>query len=274
MISFQEILQYTFGTFLICNLYIYRYYYINTILDIYSTMKYNYNSLYRKKKIFYIKKVLLYINLEDNYDVTQLFNRDIVKTNKINMNLILNLYSALNISFRYNDNIRLKIYFNYNNIDSIIYYPFYNNYNVPYPPYTDEIMNNYRNDIIIPNYQTITKKKYFYSLFNMESKDIEKIEINNQINNDLLKYFAMIKTPFNDYGILYNMKVKLCWVLIENNINMDNFDRFYLKFENMYINKDFELVEHFIDMNKKDLNNVIISDRMKEIMKIKKEDIY
>jgi hypothetical protein len=219
---------------------------------------------------------LLYTNLEDNYDVTRLFHRNIVKTYKIDIELILNFYSSLNILFKYNDNIRLKIYFNYNNIDYIIYYryiPYLNNYYVPYPPYSEEIMNNYRHDIINPFYQTITKKKYFYSLFNMESKDIEKIEINNEMKNDLLKYFAMIKTPFNDYGILYNVPVKLLWLLVENNIDINNFYKFYLKFQNMYINENFELNEHFIEMNKEDVNEFIISDRMKEIMEIKNKDM-
>ena len=273
---FKEILQYTCSTLLICNLYIYRVYYINSIINIYSTIKYKLYSLYRKKKTFNITKVLLYTNLEDNYDVTRLFHRNIVKTYKIDIELILNFYSSLNILFNYNDNIRLKIYFNYNNIDYIIYYryiPYLNNYYVPYPPYSEEIMNNYRHDIINPFYQTITKKKYFYSLFNMESKDIEKIEINNEMKNDLLKYFAMIKTPFNDYGILYNVPVKLLWLLVENNIDINNFYKFYLKFQNMYINENFELNEHFIEMNKEDVNDFIISDRMKEIMEIKNKDM-
>ena len=273
---FKEILQYTCSTLLICNLYIYRVYYINSIINIYSTIKYKLYSLYRKKKTFNITKVLLYTNLEDNYDVTRLFHRNIVKTYKIDIELILNFYSSLNILFKYNDNIRLKIYFNYNNIDYIIYYryiPYLNNYYVPYPPYSEEIMNNYRHDIINPFYQTITKKKYFYSLFNMESKDIENIEINNEMKNDLLKYFAMIKTPFNDYGILYNVPVKLLWLLVENNIDINNFYKFYLKFQNMYINENFELNEHFIEMNKEDVNEFIISDRMKEIMEIKNKDM-
>jgi len=270
------LLQYTFSTLLICNLYIYRVYYINTIIDIYTTIKYKLYSLYRKKKTFNITKVLLYTNLEDNYDVTRLFHRNIIKTYKIDIELILNFYSSLNILFKYNDNIRLKIYFNYNNIDYIIYYryiPYLNNYYVPYPPYSEEIINNYRHDIINPFYQTITKKKYFYSLFNMESKDIEKIEINNEMKNDLLKYFAMIKTPFNDYGILYNVPVKLLWLLVENNIDIDNFHKFYLKFQNMYINENFELNQHFIEMNKEDVNEFIISDRMKKIMEIKNKDM-
>ena len=270
------LLQYTFSTLLICNLYIYRVYYINTIIDIYTTIKYKLYSLYRKKKTFNITKVLLYTNLEDNYDVTRLFHRNIIKTYKIDIELILNFYSSLNILFKYNDNIRLKIYFNYNNIDYIIYYryiPYLNNYYVPYPPYSEEIINNYRHDIINPFYQTITKKKYFYSLFNMESKDIEKIEINNEMKNDLLKYFAMIKTPFNDYGILYNVPVKLLWLLVENNIDINNFYKFYLKFQNMYINENFELNQHFIEMNKEDVNEFIISDRMKKIMEIKNKDM-
>jgi hypothetical protein len=41
----------------------------------------------------------------------------------------------------------------------------------------------------------------------------------------------------------------------------------------MYINENFELNEHFIEMDKQDVNDFIISDRMKEIMEIKNKDM-
>ena len=81
----------------------------------------------------------------------------------------------------------------------------------------------------------------------------------------------MIKTPFNDFGILYNSPVKLIWVLVENNIDINDFNKFYLKFESVYINEEtYELHEHFIEMTKNNLNEYIISNRMKEIIIQKK----
>lgn len=83
----------------------------------------------------------------------------------------------------------------------------------------------------------------------------------------------MIKTPFNDYGILYNVPIKLIWFLVENNIDISTFNKFYLKFESVYINEEtFELNEHTIRMSNNDLNEYIISDRMKEILIIKKKE--
>ena len=246
----------------------------------------------------------MYTNLKENYDVTKYFyGKNIREINKL---LIFNLYSLLNIHFDNNVDIRLKIYFKYNDIDYIIYFPYNNfniinlseiscvdkelfsgeqsfyeknntdntdNYYIPYPPYSELIINNLRNDIIYPSYTTQLKKKYLYSLFNIDSKDILSIEINNNNYNNLIKYFEMIKTPFNDYGILYNVPIKLIWCLVENNIDISAFFKFYLKFESVYINEEtFELNEHTIEMTNNNLNEYIISDRMKEILIIKKKE--
>ena len=264
------------------NLYKHRYYYMDNIIDIYLIIKFKINNIFPKNKSFIFKKILLYTNLKENYDVTNYFYNE-KNIREINKLLIVNIYSLLNIPFHNdNDDIRLKIYFIYNDIDYIIYFPYNNfnvyennidNYYIPYPPYSELIINNLRNDIIHPSYTIQLKKKYLYSLFNIDSKDILSIEINNNNCNDLIKYFEMIKTPFNDYGILYNVPIKLIWCLVENNIDISTFYKFYLKFESVYINEEtLELNEHTIEMTNNDLNEYIISDRMKEILIIKKKE--
>jgi hypothetical protein len=281
-INKYNVLKYFFNIFFIYHLYDHRYYYINVIIDTYLILKFKINKLFSKNKSFILKEVLLYTNLSENYNVTNYFYKNKNNIRKINKLLIDDIYTLLNINFdnKNDNNIRLKIYFKYNDIDYIIYFPYNNtyidntnNYYIPYPPYSETIISNFRNDIIYPYYVTELKKKYFYSLFNIESKDILSTEINNYNCNYLIKYFEMIKTPFNDYGILYNIPIKLIWFLVENDIDIDTFNKFFLKFESIYINDEtFEINEHFIEMNNNDINKFIISERMKDILIIKKNE--
>ena len=75
----------------------------------------------------------------------------------------------------------------------------------------------------------------------------------------------MIQTPFNDFGVLYDLKIKLIWVLQENNIN--NYNTFHLSFLNLYFDEDlFDLKEHIINYSKEDLQKYIISKRMEYIL--------
>ena len=386
--------KYIFNLYFLYHIYQNKIFYINKFIDLCFELKFKISILFPTNKLFILKKVLLYTSLNKNYDITSYFNKK--KITKINKLLILDIYSYLNILFENNDDIRLKIYFKYNNNNYIIYYSYNiqnnsifeeanieeanieeanieeaniekanieeaniekanveeenveeenveeanveeanieeanveeanveeanveeanveeenieeanveeenveeenveeenveeenvekanveeenNNYShyIPYPPYSTDIISNFRNDIILPMYTSNLKKKYFYSLFNIETKDILTIKLNDNDNNMLLQYFDMIKTPFNDFGILYNIPIKLIWVLVENNIDINNFSKFYLKFDSIYINdKTFELNDHEILLTNKDLNKFIISERMKEIINLKKKE--
>ena len=128
-------------------------------------------------------------------------------------------------------------------------------------------MDDYRLDIVYPSYTIEKKNKIFYSLFNFETKDISYVKVNDDINENILKYLNMIKTPFNDYGLLYNVPVKLKWILIENNIDINCFKNLYLKFLNLYFcETDFDLKEHYIKMDNNDVDKILISDRVKSIL--------
>ena len=78
-----------------------------------------------------------------------------------------------------------------------------------------------------------------------------------------------MKSKFSIFGILYDSPVKLGWVLSENNINIEEFNELKINFTNYFDEDTFELKEHTIILNNNDLNNNIISERMKEIMAIK-----
>lgn len=219
-----------------------------------------------KEPDFKLKKVLLYCDLRENYDVTSYFNNN--KINEINNNLIYSIYHKYFIDFQNDENLRLKIYFTYKKIDYIIYYSHSNHCSIPYPPYSDIILNDLRNDIVLPYYpKKLSKKKYFYSLFLMDSKNILCVSLNGIENDDLLQYFDMIQTPFHDFGILYKNPVKLLWVLHENNIDLKNFDDLTINFLNVYFDEEkMDLVEHFIKLNRNDLKKHIISEHMELIL--------
>jgi len=213
-------------------------------------------------------------------DVTSYFNNR--EINYIDIMTIKELYKINNldvIELETENDIRLKISFSYLDRDYIIYFP-YNRilpsnltsdaYLIPYPPYSEKLLGYYRNDIIIPTYIKHRGPKYFYSLFSIESKDILEVEINGTINYDLENYIEMIQTPFNDFGILYHTPVKLKWILSENNINLETFRKFYLKFLNPHLDEEtMELCDHVIELNNEQLNSIIISDIMKKILDIK-----
>jgi len=249
--------------------YIYnnRNYYINKLLDCIFYSKIFTDSIYLKyfkkeKTEFVLDKVLLYTDLTKNYDITSYFNT--IYISEINKSVFDNICIRNNIDISdNNDDLRLKLYFTYKDIKYILYFSYNNTNYIPYPPYSVEIMKNYRLNIVIPKY--INKKK-IYSLFNIDSKNISYIYMNNIQNDIIVDYINQIRTPFNDFGILYN-PVKLSWLLYENSIDITTFNSFTLKFLNLYFDEvKMDLIEHYIKIDNSDLNKIIISDRMKEIL--------
>lgn len=228
---------------------------------------------------FKLIKCELYTDLTTNYDVTKYFLYNV--DNKIDKALIEKIYSNNSLIFINNDHIRLKISFYYNNKKYILYYPYnitknlrkmlnpnYDDYYfIPYPPYDEKIIENYRKNIVVPTYLDLSKKIGIYNLFGIESKNIENVMINNKNNKKVYDYMEMIKTPFNDFGILYDTPIKLSWILVENEIDLPSFNSFYLKYLLPILDEDkMELVEHSIQLD--NINNIIISKRMKDILKI------
>ena len=267
------------------NIYTYWQQYLENIIVCFLNLKIiiqtYYLNIFKNNNEFILEKVYLYNNLTELYDITNYF-----KTNNISMinsSLIMKCINIYSIEFHEEnyDDIRLKIIFYYENKKYIQYFPivpyFKNNeYYIPYPMYNDEIIQNYRKDIISPLFNKSNNKSLLYSVFSIDSKNIDNIIFNNQENIDYIKimeYFDMIQTPFNDFGILYNTPIKLRWILIENNINIDNFEYFCLKYGNPYFDEiTFELKEHKIEIRNN--NNILISDLMKKILVEKNKELF
>ncbi len=263
-------------------LYNIKYDVLDYILEIKITLKTYYENYFTNNNLngFILNKVELYTNLTTNYDVTEYFEG----INRINKKLITDIYKFKNLTFDENCDIRLKIYFTYDQHEYIMYFPYdillnlnlninddniEDNYYLPFPMYSDKIINDFKIDYILPYHMKEKTKKEFYSLFHIESKDILMISINDCHNMELMKYFNKIKTPFNDFGILYNVPIKLNWILSENNIDITTFNNLYFKFLSVYLCEiEFDLKEHIIKMNENDLDKIFISERMKQILLI------
>ena len=93
-------------------LYLNRYLILDTLI---FTKIYFKNQIKKwfKKDDYQLKKMLLYINLQENYDVTNIFNKKYKNIKLIDNNLLEEMYKSLLIKFNFNKDIRLKIFFTY-----------------------------------------------------------------------------------------------------------------------------------------------------------------
>ena len=93
----------------------------------------NFIKNYYKYPDFKLNKVLLYRNLIEEYSVTNYFKYNNVKY--IDNKLIENILYENMILYYLNDNIRLKIFFSYKNIEYIIYFPYNKNESNKFIPF-------------------------------------------------------------------------------------------------------------------------------------------
>jgi len=251
-------IKYTINTIYLVNLYNNYDIYLINILDTILNIKIKCTELIKylrsDDKDFILVKIELYNDLYSYQDVTKEFT-SIIK-DRIDKNIIIKLYSLIHKEFVFNDDIRLKIYFRYKGIEYIQYFPYNNDSYIQYPLYSEDIIQNYRCDNVYPNYINKNNNGVFYSMFSMESKDIDSITINDNIfkkDSEIYNYFKKIQTPFYDMGILNNCQVKLLWTLIENDIVLCDFKKFELKYLNMYFDEEkMDLLEHKITFDKSD----------------------
>jgi hypothetical protein len=239
-----------------------------------------YNKYYINNN-FILEDAYIYINAYESINIKLEFKYDLKNINKIDDKIFLNILNKYNIqNTEYNDDIRLKLIYYYKDIKYIQYIPYKpffktNNYYIPYPLYNQEIEEKLLKGIVEPLFNEEDNKLLLYTLFKIDCKNILNIEINNKnFNYYLHDYFEMIKTPFNDFGILYNCPIKLKWILIENGMDINKFNNLKITFLNGYLDENtFEFKEHELEMFKEDLEKIFISERMKEILTLKNKDL-
>jgi hypothetical protein len=262
-------------------------------------------SFFRVEMIFYQKKYIpivqndfnlhkaeLYINLIDKKDVTFEFDQNNYKfLDVMTMRQLVTKYypevDLKNYNLHQRENIRLKLTFEYKDKEYIFYYPFVHKLYLekdgtgylPFPLYNEKIMEKIRSDIVLPYYnENKGMKNSLYGVYSIDCKHIQEMKINGkQVDRKMMEYLDKIKTPFNDFGMMYHCPVKISWMLVENGYNIaqciELFENFNveIKFMKGYMNEEtFEYKEHvFLTKN---IDDYFITDYMMERMIKKNED--
>lgn len=179
--------------------------------------------------------------------------------------------------------MRLRIHGKYMKKEFILYIPYENGIKIKnsvykpfisYPFYDKERMNLYREDIIYPYYVLNPKKKYeLYSCFQVDSKNIKKIKINDmEMGIQIKELFEKLRTPFYDFGILYHYPMKIKWILEEMKYDTNNFKKIEIEFMELLFDEDsYDLKPHtFCSEN---MNDYFITEHMKQKIIKRNEEI-
>jgi hypothetical protein len=247
-----------------CRAKIYIYNKINNNKNIINNLLYKIGYYKNTHFEYQLLNAHLYTDLSSNINITSFFN-DI---NKIDIKLFKRIYEDLNIKFEDNTHIRIKLNFIFCKKEYILYIPYILKNDIQYPPYTNEIMDKYKNNIVMPIHKTYNKKYPLYTFLTMNFREIDecKIYYNDDSNIghiDIKEYIKKINTPFNDMGILYDCCIPISWICNDNYVSIDNFKKIFLKYSNYYFNEEkMELEENTYESN--DLNNIFISPILKE----------
>lgn len=247
--------------------------FICVMMNAYINIKYNiiffYNLITGNDKN-YIKNAYLYFNLNDYINVYKEVKYLEDKIDDKFINYLINKYIDKTKYDINDDNIRLKLIYNYNNNEYITYFQpkdknhiynfLYNKisnsdvYYIPLPLCSKEIVDNYRSNIVKPYFN---KNKDIYNLFYISCKNIQYIKINgHDMTSKLIDYLNKINSPFKDCGLLYLCPIKVKWLLHENNINIDlinNFKDIEIKYINFYLDEtNCELIQNKVKLNNLD----------------------
>ncbi len=226
--------------------------YIRVIIDYYINKV-------KRNKDFIIKDVILY-ERDKKKRVTNYFRfNDVRGLNKNIFDRISHYYGMEN---RENIERRLKFIFTIHDDEYIFYYS-NRNVNIDYPMYSIKKISEYRDDIINPMFSKRDEKTSFYSFFTIDCKNIKSVKINGcNLKGKEREYFEKIKTPFNDFGLIYMNAIKVEWILDDLNIDKDKFKKLEIEFLNPYFNEekmDFE-EQKFVSTN---IEDILITEQMR-----------
>jgi hypothetical protein len=268
---------------------------LNDLVNLYAHTKYYIgfvmNKIGKQYPEYYLHNAWFYVNLKDKINITEYFrNRDnIDRLDNDFFDMILEK-EDIHTSPEYMTDIRIKLEFMYNHISYILYVPYVykvHKYKVvkldgvdknsiktiedtdiylKYPPYTNEIINDYRANIVIPNYEENNKRYRFYNFFTIDCKDIDEAYVLtvNGDKIDVRDYISKIQTPFHDNGLIYHVPVKISWLCNDNDIEVAGFAKLYIKYSNFYLNEDdYDLVMNDHIICRESVNDYVLSDIMK-----------
>jgi hypothetical protein len=143
------------------------------------------------------------------------------------------------------------------------------NVKIPLPFYDEERIANFKNDIFEPYYMKHSKDASIYSLFHIDCKRIKSVKYNGEENALLLKEIRKYQGLFNDFGLLYQGRVKVKHILHEDEVKKLN--SLEIEYEAPYFDEDtFDIIPHKIVVHHG--NDILISERMKSIMERRNQE--
>ncbi len=176
------------------------------------------------------------------------------------------IYRELNVDHVYREKKYIKFCYQYDEKKYILVYDdemAEQNIRIPLPFYDEERIANFRNDIFEPYYMKHSKDASLYSLFHIDCKRIKSVKYNGVEDSFLLNELCKYQGLFNDFGILYQGRVKVKHILHEDQV--EKLKSLEIEFEAPYFDEDtFDIIPHKIVLHHGE--DIIISERMKSIL--------
>ncbi len=216
----------------------------------------------RRNNDFVLKDVVMY-ERDRKKRVINYFRFNDVKS--LDKNIFERINDYFGLDYKEDGEKRLKFTFSMYNDEYIFYYS-NRNVSIEYPMYNIRKIDEYREDIIRPLFNEKKEGISFYAFFTIDCKNIKSIKINGvQLKNNERRYFEKIKTPYNDFGLIYMNPIKVEWILEDLKVDKDKFKSMEIEFLNSYFNEEkMELEMHkFVTTNMED---IFITEQMKGVI--------
>ncbi len=186
--------------------------------------------------------------------------------NEIITGLNHSIQKSMNIRDCYSNESDLTICYRYDEKEYIFVYSAEmakKSVRIPLPLYNEEIIENFKKDILKPYYTKHSKEASFYSLFHIDCKHIKSVMYNGEESPDLLHRVNKYKGLMNDFGLMYQGKLKVKHIL--TNRELKELQELKIEFEAPYFDEEtYDIIPHVIVG--KCGEDYILSDRIKSIM--------
>ncbi len=141
---------------------------------------------------------------------------------------------------------------------------------LPFPLYSENIIKDFKNDVIYPYYIKHSKENSFYSLFHIDCKHIKSVTYNGEEDKLLLKRINKYKGVLNDFGLMYKSELQAKDILCERELK--ELKDLKIEFEAPYFDEStFDIIPHIITI--KNGEDYIISERIKSIIQKRNDEL-
>jgi len=216
--------------------------------------------------IVYEPNVQLVTGLNSHINYTEYSEISPIVYKQIINNMNNSIQYTLNIQNCYSYESNLKICYEYDEKPYIFIYTSKMakaKVTIPLSLYSEDIIKNFKNDIIFPYYTKHSKDASFYSLFNIDCKNIKSVTYNGVEDKLLLKRINQYKGLFNDFGLMYKCELQAKDILCDHELR--ELKELKIEFESPYFDEDtFDIIPHVIII--KSGEDYIISERIKSII--------